>query len=94
MLSFARLTVPSAGKQLQLEEDKTKIRFKRQMAFKGINAGIPNAKMVTGRKERAGKRTHRGPGTSPLRVSLSADGKNILVGLSQMGNSPSRQTSR
>ena len=61
VLSFARLIVQRAGKQLQLEGDETKIRFKRQMAFKGINAGIPNTEMVTGRKEIAGKQTHRGP---------------------------------
>lgn len=61
VLSFARLIVQRAGKQLQLEGDETKIRFKRQMAFKGINATIPNTEMVTGRKERAGKQTHRGP---------------------------------
>lgn len=60
VLSFARLIVQRAGKQLQLEGDETKIRFKRQMAFKAINAGIPNTEMVTGRKERAGKLAHRG----------------------------------
>lgn len=61
VLSFARLIVHRAGKQLQLEGDETKIRFKRQMAFKEINATIPNTEMVTDRKERGGKQTHRGP---------------------------------
>lgn len=34
-----------------MEGEETKISFKKQIAFKGINAVILNAEMIAGRKE-------------------------------------------